>query len=250
VKPFDPSGPALPTQAATLNPRPAAPPATRLLLIRHAEVEAGYQGVFGGRIDMDLSPRGHDQAITMARYLHAKPLSAIYASPMKRVQQTLAPLLLNGAPKPVILPDLREVDFGDWTGLSWDQVQAKFGVSAFSWLDHLECGGIANAECGETFRERVEPCLERILADHAGEPVAIFCHGGVIRMVLSILLRWPLSSMAMFEIEYASLTQVALLPHKPRLQLLNFAPWRELASWSPTAGHETSGPGKSATATQ
>ena len=230
VKSSDPSDPALPAQASMLNPRPAAPPATRLLLIRHAEVEASYQGVFGGRIDMELSPRGHDQALTLARYLHEKPLSAIFASPMKRVQQTLAPFLRNGAPKPVILPDLREVDFGDWTGLRWDQVQAKFGVSAFSWLDHLECGGIANAECGETFRDRVEPCLDRILADHASEQVAIFCHGGVIRMVLSILLRWPLSSMAMFEIEYASVTQIALQPHKPRLQLLNFAPWRELAS--------------------
>ena len=228
--PSDPSGPSLPTQAPTLTPSPAAPPATRLLLIRHAEVEASYQGVFGGWIDMDLSPRGHDQAATLAKYLYEKPLSAIYASPMKRVQQTLAPFLRNGVPKPVILPDLREVNFGDWTGLSWDQVQEKFGVSAFSWLDHLECGGIANAECGEMFRERVEPCLEAILADHVGEQVAIFCHGGVIRMVLSILLRWPLSSMAMFEIEYASLTQIALLPHKPRLQLLNFAPWRDLAS--------------------
>jgi broad specificity phosphatase PhoE len=230
VKPSDLSETALDTQAPTLTPRPTAPPTTRLLLIRHAEVEASYQGVFGGRIDMDLSPRGHDQAAALARYLHEKPLSAIYASPMKRVQQTLAPFLRNGAPKPVILPDLREVDFGDWTGLSWEQVQAKFGVSAFSWLDRLECGGIANAECGETFRERVEPCLERILADHAGEQVAIFCHGGVIRMVLSILLHWPLSSMAMFEIEYASLTQIALLPHKPRLQLLSFAPWRDMAS--------------------
>ena len=145
---------------------------------------------------MDLSPRGHDQAGTMARYLHAKPLSAIYASPMKRVQQTLAPLLLNGAPKPVILPDLREVDFGDWTGLSWDQVQEKFGVSAFSWLEQLERGAIANAECGETLHERVEPCLERILADHSGQQVAVFCHGGIVRLLLSILLRWPLSSMA------------------------------------------------------
>jgi broad specificity phosphatase PhoE len=199
-----------------------------LLLIRHAEVEARYQGVFGGRIDMELSPRGHEQAATLARYLHTKPLSAIYASPMKRVEQTLAPLLLNGASTPVILPDLREVDFGDWTGLSGDQVQGKFGVSAFSWLEQLACGGIANAECGETFRERVEPCLERILADHSGQQVAIFCHGGIIRMLLSILLRWPLASMGMFEIEYASLTQVALLPHKTRLQLLNFVPWREM----------------------
>jgi broad specificity phosphatase PhoE len=229
VKPSDPSGPTLPIQVPKLTPHPAVPPATRLLLIRHAEVESSYQGVFGGRIDMDLSPRGHDQAATLARYLQTKPVGATYASPMKRVQQTVAPFLRNGAPKPVILPDLREVDFGDWTGLSWEQVQTKFGVSAFSWLECLACGGIANAECGETFRERIEPCLERILADHPGQQVAIFCHGGVIRMVLSILLRWPLSSMAMFEIEYASLTQIALLPHKHRLQLLNFAPWREMA---------------------
>ena len=206
------------------------PPATRLLLIRHAEVEARYQGVFGGRIDMELSPRGHEQAARLAKYLHAKPLSAIYASPMKRVQQTLAPLLLNGAPKPIIVPDLREVDFGDWTGLSGEQIRARFGVSALSWLEHLEGGGIANAECGESFRERVEPCLERVLADHAGQQVAIFCHGGVIRMMLSILLNWRLASLAVFEIEYASLTQVALLPHKRRVQLLNFAPWREMAS--------------------
>jgi broad specificity phosphatase PhoE len=206
------------------------PSVTRLLLIRHAEVEARYQGVFGGRIDMDLSPRGHEQAATLARYLQTKPLSAIYASPMKRVQQTLTPLLVNGAPKPIIVPDLREVDFGDWTGLNLDQVQAKFGVSALSWLEQLACGGIANAECGETFRERVEPCLERILAHHPGEEVAIFCHGGIIRMLLSILLRWPLASMAMFEIEYASLTQVVLRPHKTRLQLLNFTPWREMGS--------------------
>jgi broad specificity phosphatase PhoE len=117
-------------------------PATRLLLIRHAEVEARYQGVFGGRIDMGLSP-----------------LSAIYSSPMKRVQQTLAPMLVNGAPKPVILADLREVDFGDWTGLAWEDVDTKFGISAFAWLEQLACDGIANAECAETLQDRVEPCL-------------------------------------------------------------------------------------------
>ncbi|MEI6779589.1 MAG: histidine phosphatase family protein [Verrucomicrobiota bacterium] len=206
------------------------PSATRLLLIRHAEVEARYQGVFGGRIDMDLSPRGHEQAAALAKYLHAKPLHAIYASPMRRVQQTLIPVLENGAPKPDIMPDLREVDFGDWTGQSLDQLQAKFGVSASAWLEQLECGGIANAESGKTFRERVAPCLERILADHPGQQVAIFCHGGVIRMLLSILLHWPLGSMAMFEIEYASLTQVGLRPNKARVQLLNFTPWREMAS--------------------
>src|SRR5262245_20138703 len=92
---------------------------TRLLFIRHGEVEARYQNVFGGRIDMDLSPGGNTQAIALARYLRHRHLDAIYASPMKRVQQTLAPLLVETAHTPVILPGLREVDFGDWTGLTY-----------------------------------------------------------------------------------------------------------------------------------
>jgi len=228
VKPFDPPASILsPPPLAIANP-PVVPPATRLLLTRHAEVETRFQGVFGGRIDMDLSARGHEQAAMLATYLQSKPLNAIYASPMKRVQQTLAPCVVNGVPKPIILPDLREVDFGDWTGLSWDQVQEKFGVSPFSWLEQLECGGIANAECSETLHERVEPCLEHILDCHAGQQVAVFCHGGIIRVMLSILLRWPLYSMGMFEIEYASLTEVVLLSNKAKLQLVNFAPWREM----------------------
>jgi broad specificity phosphatase PhoE len=217
-----------PSSAPTFNPDPTVLPPTRLLLIRHAEVEARYQGVFGGRIDMELSPRGHEQAAALANYLRSRPFSAIYASPMKRVQQTLAPLLVNGAPRPVIMPDLREADFGDWTGLAWDEVQAKFGVSAFTWLDQLECDGIANAECAETLQERVEPCLRQILADHGGQQVAVACHGGIIRVLLGILLQWPLSRMGAFEIEYASLTQVLVQPHKAEVQLLNFTPWREI----------------------
>jgi len=230
VKSIASQGPTLVPEAATRPARPsAAPPATRLLLIRHAEVEALYQGVFGGRIDMGLSPRGHQQAAVLAAHLRAKHLHAIYASPMKRVQQTLAPLRVNGTPRPILMPDLREADFGDWTGLTWAEVKAKFGVTTVSWLEQLACGGVANAECGETLRERVEPCVQRILADHAGQAVAIFCHGGIIRVLLGLLLCWPLGSMAAFEIEYASITQVAVLPPKVRLQLLNFAPWRETA---------------------
>jgi broad specificity phosphatase PhoE len=201
-----------------------------LLLIRHAEIEELYQGLFGGRIDMELSPRGHEQAAALAKWLYQKPLAAIYASPMKRVQQTLAPLLVNGAPKPVILSDLRELDFGDWTGLAWEEVQTKFGVSPFSWLEQLECDGIANAESAETLQDRVEPCLRQILAAHSGQQVAVFCHGGIIRVLLGILLHWPLSRMGAFEIEYASLTQVLVLPKKAELQLVNFTPWREIVS--------------------
>jgi broad specificity phosphatase PhoE len=202
---------------------------TQLLLIRHGEVEAAYQRVFGGRIDMNLSPRGHDQAAALAKWLARQPLNAIYASPMKRVQQTLAPFVGDGKwpGRTSVLNDLREIDFGDWTGLTWDQVAEKFGVSAFQWLAELDRGGIANAENALAYRERVEPCVQDILQNHPGQNVAVYCHGGVIRMILAILLDIPLPKMAAFEIDYASATNVAVLPEKTEVEFLNFTPWNE-----------------------
>jgi broad specificity phosphatase PhoE len=202
---------------------------TQLALIRHGEVEAAYQRVFGGRIDMNLSPRGREQAAALAQWLARQPLQAAYASPMKRVQQTLAPFAQNHGwtGRVTVMEGLREIDFGDWTGLTWDAVKEKFGVSAFQWLTELERGGIANAEDTRAYRDRIEPCIDQILQTHPGQNIAIFCHGGVIRMILSILLEIPLPRMAGFEIDYASVTNIAVLPHKTEVQFLNFAPWDE-----------------------
>jgi broad specificity phosphatase PhoE len=198
-----------------------------LLLIRHAEIEPRHQDTFGGRIDMNLSAHGREQAKTLAAYLRGKAIDAIYASPMRRAQQTLAPLLKNSAPGQIILPALREVDFGDWTGLGWGTVTERFGFSAYDWLDQLELKGAPNGENGREFRARVEPCLREIVNRHRGQNVAVFCHGGVIRMMLAILLNLPLPKTNQFEIEYASVTQVALHPHLTEVELLNFTPWRD-----------------------
>ena len=205
-----------------------SPVLTRLWLIRHAEVDTRYRKTFGGRIDMDLSARGREQAETLARYLHGRNLEAIYASPMKRVQQTLAPLLKNRKRRQNILPGLCEVDFGDWTGFNWEEVREKFGVHPYDWLDEIELGAVPNGETGFQFRNRVEACLFKIIRRHPGGTVAIYCHGGVIRMILAILLDLPLPKTNSFEIEYASITQVALHPHLNEIELLNFTPWRDL----------------------
>jgi broad specificity phosphatase PhoE len=204
-------------------------PPTRLLLIRHAEIEPRYQHAFGGRIDMNLSARGRAQARTLAQFLRGKQLAAIYSSPMKRVQQTLAPLFKNGAPVQTILPGLQEVDFGDWSGYNWNQVREKFGVHPYDWLDEIELGAVPNGENGVQFRARVESCLYEIIGRHPGETAAIFSHGGVIRMILAILLNLPLPKTNSFEIEYTSVTQVALHPELNEVELLNFTPWRDWA---------------------
>jgi len=201
---------------------------TRLYLLRHGEVESRYHRVFGGKIDMELSPLGHQQVKALADYFRRHPPHVMYASPMKRVQQTLEPLAKWTDLTPIILPGLREVDFGAWTGLSWEQVYERFKVSAFDWLKELEAGSISGAESTGDFRKRVDESLKQILLQAAHKEVAVVAHGGVIRMLLAIILDLPFAKMSIFDIEYASITKVKLVPHKSEIELLNFSPWRDL----------------------
>jgi broad specificity phosphatase PhoE len=218
------AGPLQTAPPSSLNP---SVPATHLFLIRHGEVEERYHRVFGGKIDMNLSPRGHEQARLLAACLRARPFDAIYASPMRRAQQTVAPLAETRPLAVVSIPELREVDFGEWTGLDFQQVLERHGARAFEWLRHLERGSVPGGETGRDLRERVEPVLRRLLERHIGQSAAVVCHGGIVRVLLSLLLELPLSKMSCFEVDYASLTWVEIQPHKTEVQLLNFTPWRD-----------------------
>lgn len=204
---------------------------TQLYLIRHGEVQADAHRVFAGsRLDVELSPRGHEHGTALAAWLRKTRLDAIYASPMRRVHQTIAPLLAQTGLGPIVMPDLRETDFGDWTGLNWEQVRERFGVSAFDWLEVLEAGAIPGGETAQAVLDRVRPCLVRILHDNPHRTVAIACHGGIIRVILALLLGLPLSRMAHFNIEYGSVSVVELQPEKKHaieIELLNFCPLRD-----------------------
>lgn len=202
---------------------------TRLLFLRHAEVEEAYHRVFGGRIDMAISELGGRQARALADYMVRRfQPDAIYMSPMRRVRLTLEPLLAQLALSPIVDDRLREVDFGAWTGLRWHEIAERYGVTAYDWLDALERGTMPEAEPEELFRRRVEEAVRRVQTEQAGRTSIVACHGGVIRMALAVLLDLPLHKMTHLEIDYASLTWVDCVGPKIEMQLHNFTPWRDL----------------------
>lgn len=201
---------------------------TQLIFIRHGEVEERYHQVFGGcRIDMELSPLGREQGVAIDRWLGTERIDAVYVSPMRRVRQTLEPMLTARQLTPTVLEDLREVDFGEWTGLRWHEVKELFGVSAFDWLEVLDRGELPGGESSHHLRARVRPCLDHILAKSPHQRVVVACHGGIIRVMLSLLLDLPLARTAHFNIDYGSITVVEVQPekkHAVELELLNFQP--------------------------
>ena len=198
---------------------------TRLHFVRHAEVDEAYHEVFGGRIDMELSPLGHQQAKRLAQFLRGRTFDRIYLSPMIRVQQTAKPLLNVLGREAQVVDDLREVDFGVWTGHKWHEIQEKFGLDAEDWLVHLENGDVAEAESMDGCRSRIRGSLGQMMNEGAGQDVLVLCHGGVIRMLLSLLLDEPFSKMDRFEVDFASLTVIEHRSSRVEIKLHNFAPW-------------------------
>ncbi|MCF7789966.1 MAG: histidine phosphatase family protein [Prosthecobacter sp.] len=200
----------------------------QIYLIRHGEVDEKYHKVFGGsRIDMGLSALGLKHGEAVAEWLKDTKIDAFYSSPMLRVQQTMAPMARQRGLQPEVMPGLMEIDFGDWTGSRWDEVQANFGVSAFDWLEIIETNGIANGEDIDVLKSRVRESLLRIINAHPHGKVAVFCHGGIIRVIIALLLGVPLAHLAHFNIEYGSISLVELLPerkHAVEIELLNFQP--------------------------
>ena len=201
---------------------------TSLHLIRHGEVDSDYHQVFGGRIDMELSPLGHKQAKHLADFLSERSFDRIYRSPMVRVRQTAAPCLQALNQTAVELEDLCEVDFGVWTGCKWHEIKDKFGENAIDWLEHLQNGTIQDAEPINAYQLRIKNSLDLILRDGYQGDNLVFCHGGVIRMLLSLLLKEPFASMDRFEVDYASLSVLEIRDGRVELVLHNFAPWKWL----------------------
>lgn len=202
---------------------------TTLYLIRHGEVDEAYHRKFGGTINMGLSPVGHHQARLLAEYLQRFSFDALYCSPMKRAMATADPIAQEKRLDPITVEGLREIDFGVWTGKTWMEVRDEFQIEVFKWLDYLEAGEVEGAELGADFRKRVGVAADEIVAKNVGKHVAVVCHGGVVRAMMSHLLDIPMGLTGKLDIEYASVTRLQISGRKAEATLVNLVPWLDLA---------------------
>src|SRR5205823_4318741 len=125
--------------------QPAAPPSawepptgatpTRILLVRHGETELTAAKRYSGRGDVPLSDRGTAQARAVALRLAGTAVAGIVTSPLSRCTRTAA--ILGEAlkdPPVTVDDDLVECDFGEWEGLTFGEVRAKWPDEMDRWL--------------------------------------------------------------------------------------------------------------------
>ncbi len=150
-----------------------------LFLVRHGKT--GFPGCYIGSRNVPLAPEGIVQIETLQESLQAQTFDKIFASPMLRCRQTCEILFPNTA---VTYHDkLREIDFGLWEGLDFEQISRQDPEIVNKWVAEPSGFTFPEGESVSSFVERVQ-IMGTELSQAEGEKILVVCHGGVIRGLL------------------------------------------------------------------
>ena len=154
---------------------------TRLYLMRHGEVV--NPGVYNGQTDVDITPLGVKQMERLRELLKDKSLTAIYSSDLLRTKKGAEIIGQPHGLQTESFGELREMNFGRWQGLTYQEVMEKYPQDIPQWMNQLETFRIPEGESILDVRERAMRKLEWFLERHRGKEFAMVCHGALNRVI-------------------------------------------------------------------
>lgn len=156
----------------------------RILLLRHAETEWNRERRFQGWRDVPLSATGREQAESAARLLAATRIDAVWSSPLARARDTAA---IIAAPHRLAVQEseaFREMGFGDWEGLTRDEVRERFPDAQRAWAETPHEAAWPGAETLAAVRARALAGLAALRAAHTGQTICLVSHGITGRILI------------------------------------------------------------------
>jgi alpha-ribazole phosphatase/probable phosphoglycerate mutase len=197
---------------------------TRLWLVRHGEPHAEIRGRCYGRLDAGLSDVGRLQLEQVGRDLATTALAAIYASPRLRTRESAELIARYHHCAVQVDEQLREIDFGDFEGLAYDEIARRYPVEYQRWMDHPTEVQFPNGESFQAMRQRVLSAASELICKHAGETIAIVTHGGVNRILLADALGIPETNLFRIGQGYGARNLIQHIDGYPSVELMNTLP--------------------------
>jgi alpha-ribazole phosphatase len=154
---------------------------SRVLFIRHAETE--MTGRYCGHSDPDLNAKGRARLTKLSESLAEEMLDTVYSSDLRRATSTAQAIAASRNIPQVLRPALREINFGDWEGLTWEDIERLDPEYAQNWVKSYPNLHAPSGESFEDFERRVLTEVNHLIDRNPG-PIAVVTHGGVLRVVL------------------------------------------------------------------
>ena len=193
----------------------------RLILVRHGETGWNAQRRYQGWSDLPLNKVGLQQADALAAHLADEQIGAIYTSDLERAMQT-AQCIAERHGQPVIADlRLREISFGDWEGLTFDEIRTRWPGEVDAWLGDSLHVAPPGGETLAQVAERVQGALDDIDGENAGQTVLLVSHGGPLRVLLCLALGLEAQAHWRFRLDTASVSELGVYDGEATLAKLN-----------------------------
>lgn len=195
---------------------------TELFLIRHGETDWNKKSIFQGQTDIDLNQKGIKNAKKIVDLFTDITPDYIYSSDLKRAKNTAAFLAEEKNINLKKDKKLREINFGDWEGLTFAEIKNQFSDDVDKWQQNPILNSPSGGEKLNDFKKRVKTFFEDLLNKHQGKKIVVFTHGGVIKVYLTILFSLKTEKFWQFQIDNCSLTKLKFYEQEIVLSKLNF----------------------------
>lgn len=193
----------------------------KLLLVRHGNTRLNSTERYWGQTDVELGDDGIRQAGLLRDRLASHTISAVYASDLKRAVVTAEVIVAKRGLDIVACPELRETNFGDIEGLTFQEITERHPDLAMAWKNWSLTLKFPGGESVEELDSRVRQFLAKLDKHTTDETLLIVAHSASLRLLLCHLLGLELKHWRQFRIDLASLSIVDTYPSGGILSLLN-----------------------------
>jgi len=160
-----------------------------IIFVRHGESEGNKSDSFNGSLNLPLTERGKKQAEQTAEFLERYPIDAIYSSDLDRAYET-ATFTAKRKNIPIVkCRKLREIYGGDFEGIPYSEIEAKFPKEYHAWRHDMGNCRCPNGESIKELFERVKFKVCEIAKKHRGQTVLITTHATPIRAMSTAWLK-------------------------------------------------------------
>jgi broad specificity phosphatase PhoE len=191
---------------------------TKVYLIRHGETEWNKKRRYLGHTDIGLNSNGRLQAKRVRNILCGEPIHKVYASDLKRAVHFSRLIFKDIAAE--TMPQLREINFGVFEGMTYKEIIKKYAKIYNKWLLSPFEAIIPDGDKLKDFRKKILKTYKKLVLQNSGKTIAIVTHAGPIRMILNDILRpkniWDI------KIDNASITIVEHENKKTNMNLMNY----------------------------
>lgn len=194
---------------------------TRVVLLRHGETPWNADKKHIGVTDMDLSQKGWDQAVALAKAVKNVEFAKVYSSGLKRAVRTAEAVCREQSMDLEALPGLNEINFGEWEGLTWQEIRNRYAADYERWLDGDPGFTLPAGDSWDSFRKRVMDTFEPLIPENDGKILGVVSHGGVIKTIICSLSGFGPSFFFRFHLSPASISILDTDGRKFVLTVLN-----------------------------